>query len=520
MSEKNPPSAFQLDPHMRKIALMIGYMIIVAGFAYAISALWPAIAALVSILAPFIVALVVAYIFNPIVNFVQRRLKLTRVGGVVVVNLIILLIMALFIAIIIPILTTQIKGAYRGIRDTTQEKILPAVSMKLSGMSPKEIETRIDLYDDLEAELEALESSKQNISDKDATAFFKNWALKHDAYPAIATEIIQALDKKFIHGMGNEVPIRFLINEVIGNRAQLKNPTGTWDSLVNGFNVWMREHNINPDDLAQKALGSSSVRTAAREAASGSAGIVGRVFSGVASAIGAVINSTMFLILTILVSIYLLIDFASFRGVVEILCPDKYEARFFDVLEKLDHAVGGFIRGQVISAVLVGLLTFVGLMVLGLKQYALLIGFIAGIGNLIPYLGPVMGATPAVLYMLMSDAHPDTKEKLIFSGLVIALFGLIQVIDGFVFQPKIVGKSAQLHPVVVIMALALGGQFGLMGMIIAVPAACIGRVLLKEFFWDDLETEWRRTTGKENLDDPPKKVPGHKKTSKEKKDAK
>jgi predicted PurR-regulated permease PerM len=123
-------------------------------------------------------------------------------------------------------------------------------------------------------------------------------------------------------------------------------------------------------------------------------------------------------------------------------------------------------------------------MVLGMKQYALLIGFVAGAANFIPYLGPLMGEIPAILYVLLSNNYEGPKEKLLYTGLVIGLFALIQTLDGFVFQPKIVGKSAQLHPVVVILALVVGGQFGIMGMIVAVPTACILRVLIKEFYWD------------------------------------
>jgi predicted PurR-regulated permease PerM len=72
------------------------------------------------------------------------------------------------------------------------------------------------------------------------------------------------------------------------------------------------------------------------------------------------------------------------------------------------------------------------------------------------------------------------------SAQVAVLFIVIQSLEGYVFQPNIVGKSSQLHPLAMMLALIAGAQFGIGGMIIAVPIACIVRVLLKEFWWDPL----------------------------------
>jgi len=413
MSEKPNRPALELDPHMRRVVLMIGYMIIVAGFATAFTLLWPVISAVVTVLSPFIVALVVAYLFNPVVNFVERRLRLTRLGGVVLVNVLIILIMGIFIAIIIPILGTQIGSAYVG--------------------------------------------TKKFIMD--------------DAVPWVEQRLVDA-------GVAEKV---------------------SFDELRRIASEWLGERKLTLEEAVRKLLGNAEVRSAATEAAAGGADVVGKILLGILAFLKALFSSFMFLVFVGLVSFYLLLDFAALRGVTEVVCPDHYEERLFDILAKIDVAVGGFIRGQVISAVLVGLLTFIGLTILGLKQYALLIACIAGVGNLIPYLGPVMGATPAVLYMLTTK--DVMQAKLLHSAMVIGLFGFIQFIDGFVFQPKIVGKAAQLHPVVVIVALALGAQFGIIGMIIAVPAACVGRVLMKEFFWDRRHSVWEQTTGKTDLAD-------------------
>ena len=408
----------RLDPQLRRVGLLIGYMVVIAGFAAAITLLWPFLRGLLSVLSPFIVALIVAYLFNPIVNFVQLRLRLTRVGGVIAVNLLILMVAAGFIAIVLPILSTQVRAAWTGIESFAEERALPY------------------LYNQLHPEeLAAAEAAGEEMA-----------------------------------------PITFA-------------------DLFRETDAWLRERGVSPEQLLERLASSEQGRSAATSVATEGAGVIGAVALAVLRAIGSLFGSIMFLVFAGLVSFYLLVDFGNVRGLVEVLVPEKQRARTFDVLAKSDRAVGGFIRGQIISATLVGLLTFIGLTILGLKQYALLIGFVAAIGNLVPYLGPVMGAAPAVIYMLVVKEAP--QDKFIWAGLVIALFALIQFIDGFVFQPKIVGQSAQLHPVAVILALALGAQAGLIGMIVAVPVAAIVRVLWKEFFWDAREQAWREAKKRE-----------------------
>lgn len=438
---EGPAPAFQLDPHMRRVALMIGYMVILAGFATGLTLLWPFISGLVGVLSPFIVALIVAYLFNPIVNFVQRRLRLTRVGGIIVVVLIILLAAGSFIGVLLPILTTQSKAAYVGIRDFAGETALP-------------------------------------------------WAYKR-IYLGLGPEA------RFLDG-----PTTGTLALVLGGGTEAPETTGEevdLDELRARVGEWLVNRGLTWEALAERVLGTAEGRSAATSVATEGAGILATMVGAIARGIAGLVGSVIFLVFVLLVSFYLLIDFAALRGVAEVMVPVGHQNRFFEVAAKVDTAVGGFIRGQITSAIIVGILTFIGLWVLGMKQYAVLIGCLAAVGNLIPYLGPVMGATPAVLYMLATQ--DGLQDKFIFAVLVIGLFAVIQSIDGFILQPKIVGTSAQLHPVAVIASLALGAPFGLIGMVIAVPVACVVRVLLKEFYWDPREKSWRERTGNVDLDD-------------------
>ncbi len=399
-----------LDPELTRIARIIGIMLIVAG---SLTALWlvsPVVSLLVQTTLPFVVGLVFAYIFDPIVTFVQRQLRLSRIGGVLVLYALFVLALTGFFALVLPILVEQIQRAWTG----------------LGGFLTLQVE-RLD-------QLLGLEQG--------------------DAQGTLTTGLQRLMQELEERGM-------FL------------------------------------DDLIAQAARSDEVRSAARSGF----GIVGEAIEFFYGFVTGLIGGVTFFAFAILVNIYLLLDFSKLRDVMEVMIPPRWQERTFDVLGKVDVAVGGFIRGMLITAFLVGLLSFVGFYLLGLSEYALLFGILAGVGNLIPYLGPISGGGPALLYVLFSDAYGDTQERIFFGIGVIVVVAIVQTLEGFVFQPRIVGQSAQLHPVAVLFALALGANFGLVGMILAVPAAAITRVLLKEFYWDRRETAWKEKTGKRFLGD-------------------
>lgn len=523
-----PGPRLELDPHLRRVVLMIGYMVLIAGFAYALSVIWPVIAQIARVLAPFIAALVVAYIFNPVVTFVQERMKLTRVGGVVVVNLFILLLLAGFIGILVPILTTQARAAYHGIEDTARSRVLPFVYRTLElDTRPEEIsigalERTVDEWidrqqPDLRSEsvrehyeelrtsvgewVASLERTEPDEEDADLNEETDPAALEVSDPPQRLRHTTGPEDLEDLRGVVLSWTARHFriadstddreealaltdrVDEwIAGREAYLAGdiPPPSWDDLHERTMAWLEARGIDPEQVARDFAGSAQVRVAAAEGF----GIVGALFAALLGAVLLLVNSAIFLFFVFLVSFYLLIDFHKLKPVVRTVCPEKHEARFFDVLKKMDDAVGGFLRGQIIVAFIVGTLTTIGLMLLGLKQYAILIGVIAGVGNLIPYLGPIIGAIPAVLWVLLTDSYDSMQERFIFLLITVGMFSLIQAFESLILQPKVVGKSASLHPVIVMMALILGAQFGILGMIIALPLTCIVRVLLKEFYWD------------------------------------
>lgn len=206
--------------------------------------------------------------------------------------------------------------------------------------------------------------------------------------------------------------------------------------------------------------------------------------------------------LGLVIAFYVLADMSAVPGILRRMLPETGRERLWSVMVRANEAVGGFMRGQLTACAGVGLLASLMLFILGLKQYAILIGFIAGAVNFIPYLGPTMGALPAILWAIFTDDLSGPEERLIRIGLIIGAFGVIQMIDGFVFQPFVVGRSAALHPLLVMLALVLGAQFGISGMILAVPAACVVKVLFLEFYWKDRSDFVESETGASDAEAP------------------
>lgn len=165
-----------------------------------------------------------------------------------------------------------------------------------------------------------------------------------------------------------------------------------------------------------------------------------------------------------IISFFFLVDGASFQKALFHVVPNRYFEMFMLLFHKIVSALKSFLRGQVIDAAAVGLLTALGLTMVGLP-YGMLIGMVAGIANLIPYLGPIMGFIPAAIVLLGQEGTTA------FSFIpVAAVFFGVQFFEGAFIYPIAVGKSVNLHPLVVMLAVTLGGQVaGLPGMLLVIP---------------------------------------------------
>jgi predicted PurR-regulated permease PerM len=178
-----------------------------------------------------------------------------------------------------------------------------------------------------------------------------------------------------------------------------------------------------------------------------------------------------YLVITPVVAFYLLTDWRPMLRSAESLIPPGRREAILGFIDRYDTALGGFVRGQLIEATLVAVITTLGLMVFGVPS-ALFLGATAGLFNLIPYIGIVISAVPALVIALTME-NP-------LGGLwrVALVYGVVQFIDGNITGPRIVGESAGLHPLWVMLALAIGGALmGFIGLLLAVPLAILVKML-------------------------------------------
>jgi predicted PurR-regulated permease PerM len=194
-------------------------------------------------------------------------------------------------------------------------------------------------------------------------------------------------------------------------------------------------------------------------------------------------------VLVVVVSIYMLLDMQRLTDAVDRRFPPRGRG---GLIVRMEQAVASYVKGQFLLSLIIGASVGVGLWVLGLAglmphggRYAAAFGAWAGVTELIPYVGPWLGAAPPVLYALVQ--HP-------LSALWVALLFLgIQQLEGHVVVPKVMGRSLRLHPLLVIFGLLAGGEiYGFPGILVALPLLAAGRAAW-EFFAERIELQkWPR----------------------------
>ncbi|MGB9813162.1 MAG: AI-2E family transporter [Thermovenabulum sp.] len=171
-----------------------------------------------------------------------------------------------------------------------------------------------------------------------------------------------------------------------------------------------------------------------------------------------------------IVGFYLLKDLEKIKKNIELLLPEKYRSNILVFLKKVDLALGKYIRGQLIVCFIIGVLTSFTLYLLKV-DFALLIGILAAVTDIIPYFGPIIGAFPALAIALIK--YPQKIPWIVIS------LAIIQQVESGIISPYIVGENLDLHPLIVIFSLLFGGTFfGIWGLIFAAPIAAVIKLLI------------------------------------------
>lgn len=204
--------------------------------------------------------------------------------------------------------------------------------------------------------------------------------------------------------------------------------------------------------------------------------------------LGGVIGVTVNVMVLIFVTIYFLRDFDQLIFDIRKLIPHPARPGLDELFKEVDGLLRAFFRGHLIVCLTIGILYGTGYLILGLEG-GFLVGFLSGLMNVIPYVGPTLGFLLAVVLGLFQFGL-----SIRIAGIVL-VFVLVQSLEGNVLTPNIVGGAVGLNPVTVIFSLMVFGKFfGFIGLLLAIPSAGILKVILTRFYRYYRSTEFYRGT--------------------------
>ncbi|MFS8580219.1 MAG: AI-2E family transporter [Novibacillus thermophilus] len=194
----------------------------------------------------------------------------------------------------------------------------------------------------------------------------------------------------------------------------------------------------------------------------------------IAHFLGNVFNFVFALVVVPFILFYLLKDKEKFAQGVTRFFPRSKEREIRHVLQDMDHALSSYIKGQLIVSVCVGLLLLVGYILIGL-DYALLLALIGMVTNVIPFLGPFLAVTPAVIVAWFQEP--------IMVLFVIVVMVAAQQIESNLVSPRVMGKVLSVHPLTIILLILVGGNLaGVLGMILMIPTYAVVKVVVKHSY--------------------------------------
>jgi len=201
-------------------------------------------------------------------------------------------------------------------------------------------------------------------------------------------------------------------------------------------------------------------------------GMVARLPTATFSFVGGILN----LILAPILAFYILKDLPTIKETITKLIPRDYRDEFLAIAQKTNIVLSGFLKGQLMVSLIVGLLVGTWLLILGV-DFPFVLGAISGVLNIIPYLGPILGGSLAALVASFHPSGAVLKVILVAAGML-----AIQQLDGAVISPQVMRRQVNLHPVLIVFALLIGGSlFGVVGMVLAIPMLAVAKVLLYHF---------------------------------------
>ncbi len=200
-------------------------------------------------------------------------------------------------------------------------------------------------------------------------------------------------------------------------------------------------------------------------------------FDSISIVLSSIVSVIAILVIVPFITFFLVKDSRSImQGILQVMPNNYFEVSYY-ILKKVSIQIGRFVRAWIFDASFVGICCGLGFYIIGIDN-ALPLGVIAGLGHLVPYLGPLLGGIPAAIISIIQ--YGDLSHI----PLIAIVLLLVYTLDNGFVQPYVFSKSVDMHPIIIILLIISGSQlFGVLGMLLAVPTAAVVRTLLKEVYF-------------------------------------
>ncbi|GGO07023.1 UPF0118 membrane protein YubA [Saccharibacillus kuerlensis] len=202
--------------------------------------------------------------------------------------------------------------------------------------------------------------------------------------------------------------------------------------------------------------------------------ILTQTWSGIGGVIGVVKDLVLAIVTLPFILFYLLKDGRRLPNYILSFIPTKLRPGTLTVLQETNHQISSYIRGQIIVSMCIGVLLYIGYLIIGL-EYSLVLAIVAACTAIVPYLGPAIAITPAIIVAAVTSPIMLLKMVIVWT--------VVQLIEGKFISPQIMGKSLKIHPITIIFViLTAGNLFGVIGILLAVPGYAVLKVLATHVF--------------------------------------
>lgn len=200
----------------------------------------------------------------------------------------------------------------------------------------------------------------------------------------------------------------------------------------------------------------------------------GDAVDGIASFASTITTIVVSLVTFPFVLFFLLKDGERFKTYFLSLFPKKFRNDIMNILHNMDTQVGSYIQGQIFVALCIGVMLLIGYLIIGL-EYAIVLAIVAAVTSVVPYLGPIIAITPAIIIAIVTSPWMLLKLAIVWA--------IVQFSEGHFISPNVMGKTMKIHPLTIMFVLLIAGKlFGIVGVILGIPGYAIAKVVVQYVF--------------------------------------